>query len=338
MDQFSAHLDRGWDLVTRGDFHGALCSAQEGMEIDGDSPEVHNLMGYIFAQQGEIERALEHYDQAISADETYLEALLNAAELLIHPLGRLDDALLRLEEALSFCETTDEIADAILLKLDIHLRRGAMSAAREVLGELPEGPFENPELKFRIGRAYFDVGDTDAAQALLEETATQSPAHPEALYYSALTLEAKGERRLATVRFLQVRDIDLQRPPAPWAIPTDHFENRVKAAMRRLSPVLKPHLDDALVIVNELPGVEVVAHGVDPRAPMLFDDIKNLDSTPVVGQLFVYQRNIERTVTDITDIEDAILRHLEEELSAAVQEARMHYRNEASKKDSAPED
>src|SRR4051812_47623066 len=32
MDQFTAHLDRGWDLVNRGDFAGALISAQKSLE------------------------------------------------------------------------------------------------------------------------------------------------------------------------------------------------------------------------------------------------------------------------------------------------------------------
>ena len=87
MDQFTAHLDRGWDLVARGDYAGALLSAQKGMELDGESPEVHNLMGFIQAAEGNAEDALEHYRQAVELDDTFVEAMLNAAEVLIHPLA-----------------------------------------------------------------------------------------------------------------------------------------------------------------------------------------------------------------------------------------------------------
>ena len=87
MDQFSAHLDRGWDLVQRGDTRGADASARRALEIDPQSPEAYNLLGYVAALEGEASEAIESYRQAIALDETYLEAMLNAAEVYIHPLG-----------------------------------------------------------------------------------------------------------------------------------------------------------------------------------------------------------------------------------------------------------
>src|SRR4026208_1064402 len=92
MDQFSAHLDRGWDLVQRGDARGAELSARRALEIDGRSPEAYNLLGYVAALQGEFEDAMESYRQAIALDDTYLEAMLNAAEVYIHPLGDYEGA------------------------------------------------------------------------------------------------------------------------------------------------------------------------------------------------------------------------------------------------------
>ena len=68
MDQFSAHLDRGWDLVQRGDPRGAELSARRALEIDSQSPEAYNLLGYVAALQGEFEEAIEHYRQAIALD------------------------------------------------------------------------------------------------------------------------------------------------------------------------------------------------------------------------------------------------------------------------------
>ena len=61
MDQLNAHLDRGWDLVSRGDLAGALRSAERSLEIDGESPEAHNLIGYVHMLEGHAEKALEHY-------------------------------------------------------------------------------------------------------------------------------------------------------------------------------------------------------------------------------------------------------------------------------------
>ena len=64
MDQLSAHLDRGWDLIQKGDLRGARASARRALEADKDSPEAHNLLGYVAAQEGDADEALEHYRQA----------------------------------------------------------------------------------------------------------------------------------------------------------------------------------------------------------------------------------------------------------------------------------
>src|SRR5579863_5687123 len=99
-DQLTAHLDRGWDLAQKGDAPGASACAKRALELDPQSPEVHNLMGYAAALDGEAEEALEHYKQAIALDDTYFEAMLNAAELLIAPLSDFDGAIGQIEDAL----------------------------------------------------------------------------------------------------------------------------------------------------------------------------------------------------------------------------------------------
>ena len=60
MDQFSAHLDRGWDLVQRGDTRGAEASARRALEIDPQSPEAFNLLGYVAALEGDPSEAIEN--------------------------------------------------------------------------------------------------------------------------------------------------------------------------------------------------------------------------------------------------------------------------------------
>jgi Flp pilus assembly protein TadD len=118
MDQFSAHLDRGWDLAQRGDSRGAELSARRALEIDAQSPEAHNLLGYVAALQGDFEDAIENYRQAIALDDTYLEAMLNAAEVYIHPLGDFEQAISLCEQALDLVENDDELVDALLLYFD----------------------------------------------------------------------------------------------------------------------------------------------------------------------------------------------------------------------------
>ncbi len=53
LDAITAHLDRGWDLVQKGDLARADLSARRVLELDGDSPEAHTLLGAIAAARGE---------------------------------------------------------------------------------------------------------------------------------------------------------------------------------------------------------------------------------------------------------------------------------------------
>jgi tetratricopeptide (TPR) repeat protein len=321
MDQFSAHLDRGWDLVARGDFTGAMVSARKSLEIDAEAPEGHNLVGFILAAQGNPDAALDHFRQAIESDETFIEAMLNAAEVMIHPLRDYSGALEMVEDALDYCETADEVADAMLLKLDVLLHTGERDRAAELLDTLPEGPFENTGIDFQIGRARYDLGDMDRAEPLIRRAVEQDPENPDARYYLGLILEARQDARGATLAFLETRELDLKMPPLPWTIAAEQFERKVEAAIRRLSPEVAPMIEGTLVIVVDAPGAEVVAEGVDPRVPLLMEDVQGVGPETRVGRLFVYQRNVERVCSDILSLEDELLRGLEAELTALAEAA-----------------
>jgi len=323
MDQFTAHLDRGWDLVNRGDFAGALISAQKSLEIDAESPEAHNLIGYIHQAEGRAEDALDHYKQAISIDDTYVEAMLNAAEVMIHALRDVDSGMAMLDEALDLAEGDDEVADALLLKFDALMQQDDRAGASSVLAKLPEGPFENEQLDFLVGRARFETGDLDGAEKHLERAKTREEASGDALYYYGLVREARGDQRGATLSFLSAREADLQAARPPWALSLADFEKRVQSAVRKLPAPLAEGIEGALVVVSDLPGPEVVAEGVDPHVGVLIDDVQDAEGKPVgaegqpkkAGRIFVYQRNIERFTASAAEIEEEILRALTHELA-----------------------
>src|SRR5436190_823177 len=228
MDQFSAHLDRGWDLVQRGDSKGAELSARRALEIDSQSPEAYNLLGYVAALQGEFEDAVEHYRQAIALDDTYLEAMLNAAEVYIHPLGEFDQAIRMCDQALDLAETDDEVVDALLLKFDALLGKNQLEEAKVLCARFPKGPFENPNHSFLVGRALYEVGNVEEAGPLIEEATKMNPQNAEAFYYLGLVRDDRGETAIATQAFLRSRELDLDLPPPSWALSRETFEDNVR--------------------------------------------------------------------------------------------------------------
>lgn len=325
MDQFSAHLDRGWDLVQRGDTRGAEASARRALEIDPNSPEAHNLLGYVAALEGEGEEAIEAYRQAIALDETYLEAMLNAAEVYIHPIGDYEQAIEMCDQALELAEVDEEVIDALLLKFDALLGKGDADEAARVVARMPEGPYDNPNHTFLVGRAYYEVGSTERATQLIEESAAKDPRHAEAHYYLGLVRDEQGDMRGATQAFLRSRELDLEMGMPPWAPSREAFAALAKKASDELNPVLRRYVDRADLYISDLPGMELVAEGVDPRALVLLDglatdeqgrpDRQPGDNRPC-ARVFVYGLNVARLAGNVDGLEREVTLALEREITA----------------------
>jgi tetratricopeptide (TPR) repeat protein len=315
MDQFSAHLDRGWDLVQRGDSHGAELSARRALEIDSQSPEAYNLLGYVAALQGEFEEAIEAYRQAIALDDTYFEAMLNAAEVYIHPLADYDAAIDMCESALDLAETDDEVVDALLLKFDALLGQNRMDEARVLCSRFPKGPFENPNHAFLVGRALYEAGSIAEAAPLIDDALKNNPENAEAYYYQGLVRDDAGDTAGATASFLRARELDLELPAPAWALSRETFEQTVRRLVESLDEKLRRHVRPGEVHVSDVPGVEVVVDGVDPRALLMLDAIgpTGEDGTPT-ARIFVYRRNVERVAGTVDHVEEEVRAALEREI------------------------
>jgi tetratricopeptide (TPR) repeat protein len=309
VDQLSAHLDRGWDLAQRGDAQGASLCARRALELDPQSPEVFNLLGYAAALQGESDEALEHYRQAIALDETYFEAMLNAAELLI-PLGEFDEAINMCNDALDLAESDEETCDCLLLRMDAELSRGDDRAAQKTLARIPAGPYSNPVHSFLVGRARYELGDHKAARPLIRDAVARAPENADAHYYDALLHDEAGDLEQAVQSFLRTRELDVQRPPAPWALDRDAFEQLVRSTMQTLPEAMRLRFAGAPVYCVDAPGAEVVVDGVDPRQALLIETQEDR------VRVFVYQRCLERLVTNPDDLRTELLHAFEREFSA----------------------
>jgi Flp pilus assembly protein TadD len=330
MDQFSAHLDRGWDLVQRGDTRGAEASARRAIELDPNSPEAHNLLGFVAALEGDGEEAIEAYRQAIALDDTYLEAMLNAAEVYIHPLGDFDQAIEMCDQALDLAEVDEEVIDALLLKFDALLGKGDADEAARVVARIPSGPYDNPNHAFLVGRAFYEIGTFDRAASLIDEAAAKDPGHAEAHYYLGLIRDERGDVQGATKAFLRSRELDLDAGMPPWAPGRDVFQSLSEKAAAALNPVLARYVEGADVYVSDVPGMELVAEGVDPRALVLLDGFASdererasrdpRDDRPA-SRVFVYALNVVRLAGNFEALEREITLALEREITATFLEA-----------------
>ncbi|MBX3181802.1 MAG: tetratricopeptide repeat protein [Polyangiaceae bacterium] len=311
MDQFSAHLDRGWDLISRGDAQGAEQSARRALELDAQSPEAYNLLGFACTLHGEFEEAVEHYRQAVALDDSYLEALLNAAEVYLHPLGDFEEAVALCDQALEYAENDEETLDALLLKFDALLGMNELDEARALCAQLPSGPFENPLHQFLIGRALQEIGEPKRAAELLEEAVRAQPQNPEAFHYLGMAREELGDPRQATEAFLKVRALDLELPAPPWAYTQETFRRQVVALVEGLPDRLRAYVHPKELYIGDVPGVELIVDGVDPRAALC---LTPLGPERTDTRLFVYQRNVERLAGSLDQVESVLLEAITHEV------------------------
>lgn len=328
MDQFSAHLDRGWELIQGGDSNGAELSARRALELDVESPEAYNLLGYIAALKGEFEDAIEHYQQAIALDDCYLEAMLNAAELFVHPIGDFEAAERLCDEALELAESDDERVDSLLLKFDALLGQELTAQAVALCERFPRGPFENPAHAFLVGRAFYEVGDLKRAAPLIEDAWGANPTSAETAYYLALVRDEQGRTAEATEMFLRSRELDLASPPPAWSVSPETLRAAVLAAVQSLPEDLRAKLNPQQIYMADVPGVEVVVDGIDPRAVLLVDAFSPEEGRPDdlalesegaaegVVRVFVYRRNLERLASSAELMEREVADALERELKA----------------------
>lgn len=326
MDQLTAHLDRGWDLVQRGDAQGAELSAKRALDLDGDSPEAYNLLGYAAALRGDFEDAMEHYEHAIALDDTYLEAVLNAAELCIYPLADFAAAERYCDDALALAESDEERTDALLLKFDALMGSGQTKAAKDLCARLPRDNFENPAHSFLVARALYEVGDIQAAAPLIEVAVRANPTSPEAFYYHGLIADEQGNPRIALHAFLKSRELELSTPPPPWSVSSESLLELVNKVVSELPEDVARVVDREQIFITDLPGAEVIVDGVDPRALLLVEpastganDIETKfapDAAPPLARVFVYQRNVERVSGTLEGTTQELAATLERELIA----------------------
>jgi Flp pilus assembly protein TadD len=340
VDQLSAHLDRGWDLAQRGDTRGAESAARHAIQLSPESPEAHNLLGFVAAMDGDCDEAIEAYQQAILFDETYVEAMLNAAELLVHPMGQFEDAASMCDQVLDVTDFQDEIIEALLLKFEAVAAQGEADEAERLLKLLPEGPYENASHNYLAGRAHFELGDIENAERLIAAALEKNPRHADAHYYMGLLCEERSDRQGACASFLQTRQIELEMGLPPWSPNAEAFLMFTERAVRELGPELLAFAEFAEIYIADLPGPEVVVDGVDPRSIVLVDALLAGPDDPdtelaivpeqISLRVFLYALNITRSASGLHSIQSTIRDAIKLELGATLDELRQELAEQLS--------
>jgi len=312
MDQLSAHLDRAWELLGRGDVTKALVAARQALSFDEDSPDVHNLLGYIHGLDGDHDEALSEYRRAMELDEDYLEPVLNAADLLAH-LGTDPDETLRLcQLAAQMALDDEELTEAFLIEMDTLLNLGRDEEARARLDQLVHPEAMAAQFALPLGRIAYDLGHLELARQMLERAVAELPTEGDAWYYLGLLTREDGDRVGAVLHFLKARECDLATRPVPWTRHLPPLEEAMRGVLAALPRESAKLLDGVVVRVEACPSERQVRDEIDPRTPLLLVGVD--PERRGFETLWLFVRNIERTLRAPDQLADELTALLLREL------------------------
>ena len=326
MDAVTAHLDRGWDLLSRGDLTGARLSADHILKRNEQSPEGQCLLGSIAAAEGEPEEALELFQQAMELEPGYVEPVLHAAQLCIHALGDLELGLQFCRDAETMRLDKGDSLEVRLLGAEATMALGQDAKALRLVRGLPKPPYEDPDHHLRLGRILAELGELIWAEEVLAEALTHAECRAEAHYFTGIVLERGGD--VVAARRHMARSLELERgaPPAYVPLEQDEIGALVEQALEQLDPRARRWYQGVPVTVMDHPPMELVAEGLDPRCPAFASGFivpavegqgSENEQPPEerdVTHLFIYRRNVERVGPDWELMADLLQQSLEQEL------------------------
>ena len=198
-----AHNNLGKMLVERGEVDEAIDHYQQAMEAEPRVAEPPNNLGLALLKKGRTEEAIDQYHRAIELDPQYAVAYHNLG-LLLAQLGQSDAALLQFQKTL---DVDPDYAEA-------HMNIGLILAARGQLDDAIDRYRKALEIRpdlamarINLGVALDRQGKIDDAIAQYRKVVEMAPTFAEAHFKLAFDLVGRGQVNEAMAHFRKAAEL-----------------------------------------------------------------------------------------------------------------------------------
>ena len=207
----------GREHYGRREFDEAEPLLREVLRVEDRLADVHNMLGVIGHNRGNLVQAAYHFERALALNPGYTEAGLNLA-VTYNDQGKYEAArelYARLGDGAALPGSTglDPFArgkianmhgDVAQAYADAGLPVEAIVELRKAVALCPEFP----DLRTRLGNLLHEAHDLDAARAQYEAVVTARPEYVPARLQLGVTLFAIGNVGAAEIAWKQVLDVD----------------------------------------------------------------------------------------------------------------------------------
>lgn len=183
---------------------------------EGRFADVHNMMGVIRHDAGQLEEAQANFEEALAINPNYTEAALNLA-VTYNDLGRYDEAKKIYQAALAKGAESPGKLDPFVKGKIANLHAEVAQAYVDV-GMIADAKHELrkavllcptfADLRLRLANLYRQSGDLDAAKFELEEAVAARPRYVPAWVALGVTMLAKGDSAAAIRAWEQALEIE----------------------------------------------------------------------------------------------------------------------------------
>lgn len=299
--------------LDEGDFETAHAALARAKRVDRKHPEVLSIEATLASIDGDIDRAMELWEEVVTALPDAAGPRVAAATLAFDAFGDPARALQLLAPALELIDDEEELHHAIIIKTSAHLaladshaERGHEAAAesergqaRAALAELASSVLDDTDTLLEFAVLAIDARDFARATAWIDQAQQAPEAWGDAEMARALLAEAQQDAPAVLAAWQRVRKWDDENPPESLEIAEDAIDDAVRETLAELPAPAQRHLNNVAILLEDAPAAELLGDGVDPRSLGLFagtplTEASLLTATPTPPTIHIYVRNIER--------------------------------------------
>src|SRR5262249_6417573 len=136
------------------------------LKVDPKFVQAHVILGAIYEQQKEVEKAKYHYQEALKVDPNLAVAANNLAWILAESNGNIDQALSLAQIAKQKLPEVPNISDTLGW---IYYKKNVFALAIAQFKDAIEKDANNPVYRYHLGMAYYKSGQKEESKASLSK-------------------------------------------------------------------------------------------------------------------------------------------------------------------------